>query len=68
MHDTVKHETADGNRKTKKDHVMHGQLGDQRPQSEITGDGADHNPKMSHLSPPEVSVRESGNYYPLAGR
>src|SRR3989339_2018320 len=33
---------------------MHGQDGDQPPQNKITGDGADHNQKMSHLSPPDI--------------
>jgi hypothetical protein len=54
VHDAVKHETAHGNRKTKKDHIRRGQFGDQCPQNEITGDGAAYRQKMSHLFPPDL--------------
>jgi hypothetical protein len=38
---------------------MDGQLGDQRPQYEITSDSAGYKPKMSHLFPPDVGNSDS---------
>jgi len=45
---------------------MHGQDGDQRPQNKITGDGADHRQKMSHLFPPDVGC--SNSVHPRSGK